>query len=80
MASKLPIKVGEDIILFSFGYPYAVETGGVVYFPDCGRKPATSKAINELSPELPHARLGVTDYDHILATVLTKAGMFLIRA
>jgi hypothetical protein len=76
-ASSLPLAVGEDIILFSFGYPYAVRTGSVVYFPDVGRRPATTKAINALSPEVPHVRLGPPAYDSVLATVLTKAGMIL---
>lgn len=78
LASDLKVKVGEDIVLFSFAYPYAVRSGNVVYFPDCGRRPATSKAINALSPELPHVRLSVSNYDNVLATVLTKAGMVLI--
>jgi len=77
LASDLQIALGEDVLLFSFGYPYAVKTGGVVYFPDTGRRPATTKAINALSPEAPHVRLGVSNYDNVLATVLTKAGMVL---
>lgn len=80
LSSDLPMMVGEDMVLFSFAYPYAVRTGGVVYFPDCGKRPATSKAINALSPELPHVRLGVANYDNVLATVLTKAGMVLISS
>jgi len=77
LASNLSVGLGEDVILFSFGYPYAVLTGGVVYFPDTGRRPATTKAINSLSPERPHVRLGPPAYDGVLATVLTKAGMVL---
>ena len=74
-ASDLQIMLNEDVILFSFGYPYAIRTGFVVYFPDVGKRPATSKAINALSPELPHVRLGPSTYDNMVATVLTKAGM-----
>lgn len=78
--NTVEVSFGDDNVIFHMGVPLCVVSGKVVYFPDMTTSRAQSRVVNDTCPGLPHLRVATNEYDFVLATVLTKAGMGLIRA
>lgn len=75
--NKAKLDIGQDTILFSYGKPWAVMSGGVVYFPDAPRTKTTAAQLNVFYPGMPHVRQPVDQFDFIVGSVLQKHGLFL---
>lgn len=82
--------IGSDVeVLFTYGYPIALRTGGDVYFPDLpyrkgeekeGRLTQTTmRYINAFHPDLAHIRVSPREYDFIFASTMLSAFRPFIR-
>lgn len=68
-----------DALLFWDGFPVAVMTGAVVYFMDGKILAACTKAINAFAGQAAIVRAADADFDFLVGSLLTKAGLPLTR-